>query len=448
MSATSSIAKIGGIAGGIAGEIASRLLGDLIDASGDIARTEAIIRLGIAKSWFAEAFDSMVEGTPNATIGMSPDGMIEVANRMLRATAYFGLAVGAEVAEELFMEMIQEGFSNSIQTSVGGALQTMLNVWRGGMPPNPDELEAIVGQVPNIDEDTLALLIAMSGNNIPTTFFRVSRGFDQYVDNDIRLIREQLIDALNKLNRAISWLYERSRIIAEGELDDTLAVLKEMYSKGINLLDHIAERALSRLQELKTECQTAKNWLEYSTLYPETPLITELEASYVAIENLEEARATYNTYQSIKQTIEATLNNADIQIKRIIEEIDGIIGRYVSHLNKVVQTGAIDYTEIMNKISNALEKVKAYRGAIENQTTPESPITMTGVSPEVIQPKSVEASIEAEAEYQIKQTTGEGEIIGEAEYQKKAYKYLVVVTERVPYITPPTYTYIVIVTEQ
>ena len=390
----------------------------------------------------------MVEGTPNATIGMSPDGMIEVANRMLRATAYFGLAVGAEVAEELFMEMIQEGFSNSIQTSVGGALQTMLNVWRGGMPPNPDELEAIVGQVPNIDEDTLALLIAMSGNNIPTTFFRVSRGFDQYVDNDIRLIREQLIDALNKLNRAISWLYERSRIIAEGELDDALAVLKEMYSKGINLLDHIAERALSRLQELKTECETAKNWLAYSQAYPETPLITDLEASYVAIENLEEARATYNTYQSIKQTIETTLNNADIQIKRIIEEIDGVIGRYVSHLNKVVQTGAIDYTEIINKISNALEKVKAYRGAIENQTTPESPITMTGVSPEVVQPKSVEASIEAEAEYQIKQTVGEGEIIGEAEYQKKAYKYLVVVTERVPYITPPTYTYIVLVTEQ
>jgi len=410
MSATSSLAKIGGIAGGIAGEIASRLLGDLIDASGDIARTEAIIRLGIAKSWFAEAFDSMVEGTPNATIGMSPDGMIEVANRMLRATAYFGLAVGAEVAEELFMEMIQEGFSNSIQTSIGGALQAMLNVWRGGMPPNPDELEAIVGKVVDLDEDTLALLIAMTGNNLPTTFFRVSRGFDQYVDNDIRLIREQLIDALNKLNRAISWLYERSRMIAEGELDEALSVLKEMYNKGINLLDHVAERALSRLQELKTECETAKNWLAYSQAYPETPLITELEASYVAIENLEEARATFNTYQSIKQTIETTLNNADIQIKRIIEEIDAVIGRYVEHLNNVVQVGAIDYTEVLNKLTNALEKVKAYRGAIENQTTPESPISAIGVVPITKVPYSVKGTIEASVTFTHEKTFTSGSV--------------------------------------
>ena len=378
MSSAVGLAKIGGIAGGIAGELLSSLLGDMVDAVGDIARTEAIIRIGVAKEWFAEAFDGMVEARPHGNIGVAPDGLIDVAQRMLKATAYFGLAVGSEVAEELFMEMIQEGYSNAIQTSIGGALQAMLNVWRGGMPPNPDELEAVVGKIVDLDENTFALLVSMTGCNLPTTFFRISRGFDQFVDEDVRLIREQLADVLTKMNSTITWLYERARYIAEGELEDALNVLKEIYGKGINLLDSIAERALSRLQELKIECETAKKWYEYTLAYPETPLITETEAFYVAVENREEAKATYNTYLSIKQTIENTLANADIAVDSIVAKIDEIVEKYVNHLNEMVKAGLIEYSGEIDKIVKAMEKVKAYRNAVENKTSLVAPVEFIG----------------------------------------------------------------------
>lgn len=370
-------AYIGGFAGGALGRFITGLFSDFIDSADDLVRTEIAIQLGAVRNWSAEAFDGLVEATPNPTVGMSPEGMMDVLERFLRATAQIGLCIGSEVAEELFMELIQEGFSNAIQTSLGGSFQTILNVWRGGSPPSPDELEAVVGKVADMDEDTLALLIAMTGSNLPTTYYRVSRGFDTYVDDQTRLIREQLIDILNRANHAVTWLYEACRSIATDELNDAIGVIKEAYGKGISLLDEIAERALSRLQELKTELMTAKEWLKYAKEHPQMPIITDEEASYVGLENYEEAVATYQTYLSIKKTIESTLANIDITIDDIIEKIDDIIMKYIDHLNNMTEVGALDFSEELTKLNNALLKVVAYRNAVENVTEISTPTEST-----------------------------------------------------------------------
>ena len=374
--AAGAAAGIGSFAGAVAGEIISALIGDFIDAAGALVRYEVAANLGFIRNWTAEAFDSLVEEDPHSTLGMSPRGMIDVLERMLRATAQIGLTVGAEVAEELFMELIQEGFSNAIQTSLGGSFQALLNIWRGGMPPNPDEVDVIIGKVADIDEDTLTLMLAMSGSNIPTTFLRVSRAFDLYVDNELKVIKEQLIDVLNRANQAIAWLYEVARNLSIHELEEALSVIKEAYNKGINILDQVGERALSRLQELKIECMTAKEWFSYSQLYPETPLITDLELTYVAIENGEEADATFNAYQDIKATVEQTLDTVDVQVDEIVNKINNVISEYVSHLNRFAETGFVKFDEIIAKIENAMKKVIAYRNAVDTQTKIESPVSM------------------------------------------------------------------------
>jgi len=380
---SSSISLLGSVAGGALGEVVGAFLGDFLSGVAAYARTEIAINLGFTLNWTAEAFDGLVEGEPHGTIGMHPSGMLDVMNRFIRATAQMGMVLGPEVAEELFMELIQEGFSNAIQTSLGGAFQAMLNVWRGGAPPSPDELDVLIGKVADMDEDTLALMIAMTGSNLPTTFYRISRGFDLYVDERLRLVREQLIDVLNRLNNVIAWLYEVSKNLAINELEEALSVIKEAYSKAINLLDEVGERALSRLQELKTECETAKAWLDYSNLYPETPLVTETEVTYVAVENRLEAEATYNTFSRIKEIIENTLANVDVQVETIVSKIDDIVAKYVEHLNNIVAAGKVDFTEEMNKIQAAIQKVIAYRNAKDTSSKIESPVEFIGEYPEL-----------------------------------------------------------------
>ncbi len=369
--------------GGAIEEIVGGFLGDFLSGVGAYVRAEIAIGLGFTRNWSAEAFDGLVEGEPDSTIGMAPAGMLDVMDRFIRATAQMSMVLGPEVAEELYMELIQEGFSNAIQTSLGGAFQSMLNVWRGGAPPSPDELDTLLGKVADMDEDTLALMIALTGSNLPSTFYRVSRGFDLYVDDRLKLIREQLIDVLNRLNYVISWLYEVSKNMAMHELEEALSVIKESYSKAINLLDDVGERALSRLQELKTECETAKAWLDYSNLYPERRLVTDAEVTYVAVENRLEAEATYNTYLRIKEIIENTLANVDVQVETIVSKINDVISKYVEHLNNMIASGKMDFTEEMDKIQAAMQKVIAYRNAKDTSSKIESPVEFIGQYPEL-----------------------------------------------------------------
>ena len=244
-----------------------------------------------------------------------------------------------------------------------------------------------------MDEDTLALMIAMTGSNLPTTFYRVSRGFDMYVDDKVRLVREQLIDVQNRLNQVISWLYEVSKNLALNEYNEALAVIKESYTKAINLLDAIGERALSRLQELKTECETAKAWLDYSNLYPETPLITETEVTYVATENKLEAEATFNTYNRVKSIIENTMASVDIEVDAIVSKINDIVAKYVDHLNKLAEAGAISFDEEITKIQNALQKVIAYRNAVDSSTKLESSVQVVGEDTAYVAPEVYTATI-------------------------------------------------------
>jgi len=347
MTVAAALAKVAGAGAKLLGEFISNVTDDFVEATGRLIRTDVGIKLGYVRNWVAEAMDILVEAQPHRNIGVTPSGMVEAIERMIKATAQVGLLLGTEASEELFMELIQEGFSNAVQTALGGAVQSMLNVYRGSAPPTPDELDILVGKAVDMDSDTLALLIAMTGSNIPTTFYRVSRGFDLYVEKDTELIRQQLQETLAKLNEAITWVYELSRELSVRELEEALSTIKEAYTRGITLLDEVAERALSRLQELKVEIQTAKEWFDYSQEHPEQEIITEEDLNKTVIENTLEAEATYNSYLAIKSTIENTLATVDVDLANIVSKIEDVVALYVSHLNEIIKTGAVDYSSLI-----------------------------------------------------------------------------------------------------
>jgi len=349
MTVAAALAKVAGAGAKLLGEFISSITNDFVEATGRLVRTDVAINLGYVRNWVAEAMDVLVEAQPHKTIGVTPSGMVEAIERMIKATAQLGLLLGTEASEELFMELIQEGFSNAVQTALGGAVQSMLNVYRGSAPPTPDELDIVIGKAVDMDSDTLALLIAMTGSNIPTTFYRVSRGFDLYVEKDTELIRQQLQETLAKLNEAITWVYELSRELSVRELEEALVTIK-----------------------------TGKEWYDYSTLYPEQEIITEEDLNKTVIENTLEAEATYNSYLAIKSTIENTLATVDVDLANIVSKIEDVVALYVSHLNEIVKAGAVDYSELLSKIQEAMNKVIAYRNAVDTQTSLEKNVEVVG----------------------------------------------------------------------
>ena len=100
--------------------------------------------------------------------------------------------------------------------------------------------------------------------------------------------------------------------------------------------------------------------------------VTDLEAQYVIIENTEEAKATYHTYQALKQTIESALDNIDVDLSTIVSKIEEIVADYVNHLNKLIEAGYVDFSDELAKIDDALKKLVAYRNAVDTTSSLQS----------------------------------------------------------------------------
>jgi len=360
-------------------------IGDFLRGSGIIFRTEIASNLQFIRNITAECFDSMIEEETHNNTSLSSGGLVNIFERFMKAVSYASMILPAEIVEELYTEMLQEGFSNSIQVSIGGAMQSILSTWRGGFPLNADEASEVVESVEDLDSDTMGLLIAQSGSNVPTSMFRMKQGFDRYVERELIALRTQLFEITNRLNDIIAYKIDRGAEIALRQLDESLNVIREAYSKAISLYDMVLERALSRLQELKNECETVKSWLEWSQEHPDTPIISQSEADIIATENMLEAQSIVSSVDSLLSSIDNGLSGFDVTLDTVLSNIDACVSNEVNHLNKMIQQGVLDVQNVITKINNAIDILVAYRNAVDLQTSPstslEKSISGTEVTP-------------------------------------------------------------------
>ncbi|MHC1627943.1 MAG: hypothetical protein ACXQTI_03820 [Candidatus Nezhaarchaeales archaeon] len=364
----------------IASQIGEALIEGFIrqttEASTIVGKTELAIQSGFMRSVTADALDSMCEVDSHYNVGVSTDGLMEIVERFMRAVAKASLVLTPEIAEELYTELIQEGFSNAVQMSVGGALQSILNTWRGGYPPNPEDLEELTRTLDKLDIDLFALLLAQAGCNIPTSAWKVAKGFDSYVEQKHTDLKAQADTALNRLNSLLSLPYELGDNVLSNEIMEIIGLFREAYIRAQNLIEYVAERALSRLNELRAEVKTVEEWLDWSNEHPEQILITPDEAYYVALENKLEADATMNSYNDTKTKIENSLTNLDVDVSGFMTEVDNLLSDVASHYNNIISKSVIDMTEEINMIKEAFKKLIAYRNAKDSQSSLKSSVVL------------------------------------------------------------------------
>ena len=360
------------------GEVVSVFGRELVETTargaGIWTKAEAWIRSGWAGKSTAVCFDKITSEEPHDNVGISAKGIMRTFEEFIRVVAQASMVLGEEIAEELYTEMLQEGFSNAIQTSLGGSFQSILNYWRGGNPLYPDDIEDVGESLSDLDIDTATLLAGMAGCNLPTTAFRLKRGVDRYVDSQLLLIRDQMRDVAVSQNDAVAWLLDRARIRAIREFDSVLSTVESAYAKAINLYDHVCERALSRIQEIKSELVTLKSWWEYSRQHPEQELIDEFTLNTTLMEDEMELDAIYNTAKSILDTVDNTLNEVDVNISDVRELIDKIHSRYLEHLNSIIEAGELSIGNIAEKYTEVMDKISAARHKTDTTTSISQPI--------------------------------------------------------------------------
>ena len=328
---------------------------------------KAGLRFTMWKTWtlagglrvFYGTFDDITEADPNMVSGYGTAGLVKVFNNLIEASLLLCAFLGEEMSEELLLELLQEGVSNSIQTSIGGAFQTILNVYRGGQPVYGDDIANMPSYWDNVDNKILAFNIASSGMNFPGTIHYLLQGVHSSLDDKFR----EMMHTLTSLNtRAIEeelWWILTYMELARNNILNRLRDMADIAEKYIEIAIQLLEDGIGRCNDMVQEIETEISRLDAGlTTEDNSQLIKdELEQEFNALKNsIDEA------YNNMLQQIDNVTHNL---IDEDVAYYQEALSLYRNALRLIYNMANKRWVEVMNeqyrKIYNLCDMVLAYR---------------------------------------------------------------------------------------
>ena len=317
----------------------------------------------IIRTWIAEYLQSMI-ATANQQSVIDPSGFIDIFVESLKTTAKLGIILSPEIVEELFLELIQEGLSNAIQFSISGALQNIYSYYRGSVPIQIQETSSVFKDVNDIDTLSAIYLLATSGESTTTLSYRLKQAFDQYLDTEFRLIREQVVANIRILNDLANWFNNVLRSEIERIQARVMRQLEELFDRYVALLYNLVDRAIGRLNEISADADAS------FTLYSNN-IITQQEA----LDDLTEAEAHLDALDSTFSVAYVYLRDqflSDVdqfQFIDIKDLLDQKMLQLYNEIAKSVGSVIIDYN--FTKAIDILDSIQKIRQqAITTVTSP------------------------------------------------------------------------------
>jgi len=351
--------------GSILFNISRDLFGHTVEAVGIYLKTELGVRATYLRAITAEALDSITDAEADDNTGSTPGGLLRVFEAFMLAVAKASIFLTPEIAEELYTEMVQEGFSNAIQTSIGGSLQTILNVFRGGFPINPDEIDDSFLGFDDLDSNTLALISAGAGANLPVTYFRIKRGYDRFIEDKYSAVRGQLSSILDDMNDINMWRIRRLLSYASRRFDDCVDIYYDIANRYLAICNHVIERALTRVQEIANQVETVYRWWQYSVAHPDKAIISEDEALRLFDEAEIELEAIDDRVSWILTVLTGKFEDAveTYKLDSAILAYESVLDVVFEKLKAMAEAGWVDRSGDVDKLESVFKKVTGYRHA-------------------------------------------------------------------------------------
>jgi len=336
-------------------------------------------------------FRNMVTGTmaslqvaqPSGEWGYTPKGFEDVLVNMVTGSVMLSMLVGEELAEEFFAEMIQEGTSNAIQTSFGGYFQTLLNIFRGGSPLNPDDIREMYSVKDILDEKILAVNAASAGANYYATLYYLASGAMENIDRN-------MIAGVNQIQqlslRAVEYglFFQEYQVqLARRRITDKLNAAMENIDYWIQVAVDSIETAISRINDMINELETA---IEDYQVEPR-------RIDDAALEGVVQSLA--NSFNKLKEVVDRILSKLQSLItSETLEISEDDINAYLNAVRNYALAIATlasilngKYIELLQEVVNFLitmgEYIWAYRTYDPYATVapPQQPTEATAVTP-------------------------------------------------------------------
>ena len=362
--------------GSAVGQIAAKLLGGIVEpmleAGGAAARLWVFDRLGWTPGIIRDTLSVIENGGPDVATGMSADGIIETLHGELWSVVKT-MFVHPELADEFVMEMISEGVSNAMQYNIGGAIQSILNIWRGSYPIEPDSISDLVGQNLDVIDSALAFFLsATAGANLPATAALLGTSINNMMKQNYSAVEARMFEHISRLEALTLFFHTAAEEIASRIL---VEAIEEPVSKAeyiVNMLRYAYERAVARLQEYLAELMVLKMYKDSGVIKPEAAdqlgLLTYAEAMSL-VEGLNEVEST------LLQALEAI---STIDLQPVIDELVALLAEaakvYIGMATAAANATQDDLDQLHQKMVEALTLLTMVRTYKEGSYSTEPPV--------------------------------------------------------------------------
>ena len=284
----------------------------------------------------------------------------KIMDKTVEASAY----LGEEMGSEAIMEMISESMSSALESNYNAALQTILNVWRGCLPPDVSMAQAMGMRIDSVDTKYATSILAPT-SALPYT---ILESLVQGANNRLQQLYTNLDNSYGELIAQKNALM-RSFLTAFSELYLTLIndlVFDCMYF--VERLENYANTACTIILERLTARLDDLNALKARY---DAGLVDDETYNTMLLEIQADINALNGTFDRIKTEVSNLISDYIGVIDAISEDIKTLLLNYLAdaenlvnaHINSVVSAinGLSVVSDIKAKVKEIYERIRAYR---------------------------------------------------------------------------------------
>jgi len=289
----------------------------------------------------------------------------------LKKTIESSAYLGEEIGSECISEMMSEGMSSALESNYNASLQTILNVWKGSLPPDLSVAQAMGMRIDHIETKYATSILAPT-SALPYTILealiqgaynRLSQlytGLDNSVSNTLTIKNTYITSPLTAFGEFIT-------LLVNTLVFDAQYFIERVENYINTACSIILERLTARLDDLEA-IENRHNTTDPATggkiIDDETyeSMLTEIKADVDALSDV---------FNEIKQEVDQLIND---YVTEFGNSIDDIVDTIINYMNKfedcantlinkqadVVNSLPLP-SNIKNKIKELYERIRAYR---------------------------------------------------------------------------------------
>jgi len=337
---------------------------DLIQGGSTYAKWKAFDSL-FHRNFWANMFSSIEDAESSAIVPISPAGIADVSRTFTDAMCLIRTFIDPEMAEELIGEMLSEGLSSAMETNIAGALQTIMNVHRGSLPPDISDVNTLAQIIDRVDYMHMQNISLMCGSNPSTILNALLMGADQryreiynpfvqqYIQY-VQMLNDFLLEPLNQLKQMITEICNRIIQLHILKIDEVESYLRD-----------IANEHLARINQIHDNFEA--DYINYvSGILDYATAISRFKREELQAESTKQVFLDW--YNTLMQRYDVFLSELRNKFDELVEDIWNYMtsgeNNYLSILNKF--NNAFDNDNIKNKIAtrivNLFKDINVYRG--------------------------------------------------------------------------------------